>query len=137
MTVDNLLAADVITAYSSDGALAGADIVLLTDDRGALPAYDALLLVAPVVRLLAEGCGRMILAGRGVAKGEAVAAQLRAGGADVRFLPADMGRPDEAIALIDRGLGDQITPSNTITSTSTPTSTLPWSCASTIRPRPK
>ncbi|MBT9246967.1 SDR family oxidoreductase [Gemmobacter fulvus] len=53
-------------------------------------------------RLLAEGCGRMILAGRGVAKGEAVAAQLRAGGADVRFLPADMGRPDEAIALIDR-----------------------------------
>ena len=40
-------AADVITAYSSDGALAGADVVLLADDRGALPAYDALLLVAP------------------------------------------------------------------------------------------
>jgi osmoprotectant transport system permease protein len=40
-------AADVITAYSSDGALAGANVVLLADDRGALPAYDALLLVVP------------------------------------------------------------------------------------------
>ncbi len=56
-------AADVITAYSSDGALAGADIVLLTDDRGALPAYDALLLVAPgrddLVRRLARYDGRI------------------------------------------------------------------------------
>jgi osmoprotectant transport system permease protein len=39
--------ADVITAYSSDGTLAGDDLVLLADDRAALPAYDALLLVAP------------------------------------------------------------------------------------------
>lgn len=56
-------AADVITAYSSDGALAGADIVLLTDDRGALPAYDALLLVAPgrddLARRLARYDGRI------------------------------------------------------------------------------
>jgi osmoprotectant transport system permease protein len=56
-------AADVITAYSSDGALAGADIVLLTDDLGALPAYDALLLVAPgrgdLVRRLARYDGRI------------------------------------------------------------------------------
>ena len=56
-------AADVITAYSSDGALAGADVVLLTDDRGALPAYDALLLVAPgrddLVRRLARYEGRI------------------------------------------------------------------------------
>jgi osmoprotectant transport system permease protein len=40
-------AADVITAYSSDGLLARSDLVLLADDRGVLPAYDALLLVAP------------------------------------------------------------------------------------------
>ncbi|WP_310498553.1 ABC transporter permease/substrate-binding protein [Sandarakinorhabdus sp.] len=39
--------AEVVTAYSSDGTIAGSDLVLLTDDRGALPAYDALLLVAP------------------------------------------------------------------------------------------
>jgi NAD(P)-dependent dehydrogenase (short-subunit alcohol dehydrogenase family) len=55
-------------------------------------------------RLLAEGCGRMVIAGRGVAKGEAVAARLREGGADVRFLPADMGKAEDAVALIERTL---------------------------------
>ena len=39
--------ADVITAFSSDGRIAAEDLVLLTDPRGALPAYDALLLVGP------------------------------------------------------------------------------------------
>jgi len=55
--------ADVITAYSSDGALADADVVLLVDDRAALPAYDALLLVAPgrdaLARRLARYEGRI------------------------------------------------------------------------------
>lgn len=55
--------ADVITAYSSDGALSTADVVLLTDDRGALPAYDALLVVAPgrdaIARQLARYDGRI------------------------------------------------------------------------------
>ncbi len=50
--------ADVITAYSSDGALADADVVLLADDRGALPAYDALLLVAPGQEALARRLAR-------------------------------------------------------------------------------
>ncbi|OYU15407.1 MAG: ABC transporter permease [Alphaproteobacteria bacterium PA4] len=39
--------ADVITAFSSDGRIAADDLQLLTDPRGALPAYDALLLVGP------------------------------------------------------------------------------------------
>ncbi|WP_426167308.1 ABC transporter permease/substrate-binding protein [Sandarakinorhabdus sp. DWP1-3-1] len=39
--------ADVITAFSSDGRIAAERLVLLTDPRGALPAYDALLLVGP------------------------------------------------------------------------------------------
>ena len=39
--------ADVITAFSSDGRIAADDLVLLADPRGALPAYDALLLVGP------------------------------------------------------------------------------------------
>lgn len=55
--------ADVITAYSSDGTLVGNDLVLITDDRSALPAYDALLLVAPgrdaLVRRLARYEGRI------------------------------------------------------------------------------
>jgi osmoprotectant transport system permease protein len=39
--------ADVITAFSSDGRIAADKLQLLTDPRGALPAYDALLLVGP------------------------------------------------------------------------------------------
>ncbi len=55
--------ADVITAYSSDGTIAGNDLLLITDDRAALPAYDALLLVAPgrdaLARRLARYDGRI------------------------------------------------------------------------------
>lgn len=39
--------ADVISAFSSDGRIAADNLLLLTDPRGALPAYDALLLVGP------------------------------------------------------------------------------------------
>jgi NAD(P)-dependent dehydrogenase (short-subunit alcohol dehydrogenase family) len=54
-------------------------------------------------RLVAEGCGRIVLAGRRVTEGEAAAEGLRkATGAEVRFLPADMGVVEDAVALIDR-----------------------------------
>lgn len=39
--------ADVVTAFSSDGRIAADGLVVLDDPRGALPTYDALLLVAP------------------------------------------------------------------------------------------
>ena len=39
--------ADVISAFSSDGRIAALDLVTLADPRGALPSYDALLLLAP------------------------------------------------------------------------------------------
>ena len=39
--------ADVITAFSSDGRIAADRLVVLGDPRGALPAYDAMLLAAP------------------------------------------------------------------------------------------
>lgn len=39
--------ADVITAFSSDGRIAADRLVVLADPKGALPAYDAILLVAP------------------------------------------------------------------------------------------
>jgi osmoprotectant transport system permease protein len=35
---------DVISAFSSDGRIAAFDLVLLTDERGAIPPYDAILL---------------------------------------------------------------------------------------------
>ena len=53
-------------------------------------------------RLIADGCGRIVISGRAVAKGEEAARLLRETGADVRFLPADMARAEDAIALIDR-----------------------------------
>ncbi|MBB6226161.1 osmoprotectant transport system permease protein [Polymorphobacter multimanifer] len=39
--------ADVMTAFSSDGRIAADDLTLLTDPAGALPSYDAMLLIGP------------------------------------------------------------------------------------------
>jgi len=39
--------ADVISAFSSDGRIAADGLVVLTDPRGAIPSYDALLLIGP------------------------------------------------------------------------------------------
>jgi osmoprotectant transport system permease protein len=40
-------AADVITAFSSDGRIAANDLVTLGDPKGALPPYDAVILISP------------------------------------------------------------------------------------------
>lgn len=39
--------ADVLSAFSSDGRIAALDLVTLSDPRGALPSYEAVLLVSP------------------------------------------------------------------------------------------
>ena len=39
--------ADVISAFSSDGRIAADDLILLADPKGALPPYDAVILIAP------------------------------------------------------------------------------------------
>ena len=39
--------ADVISAFSSDGRIAADDLVVLTDPEGAIPPYDAVILIAP------------------------------------------------------------------------------------------
>lgn len=39
--------ADVISAFSSDGRIAADDLVLLGDPKGALPPYDAVILISP------------------------------------------------------------------------------------------
>ncbi|WP_435416704.1 ABC transporter permease/substrate-binding protein [Parerythrobacter aurantius] len=39
--------ADVISAYTSDGRIVADDLVILDDPKGALPSYDALLMLAP------------------------------------------------------------------------------------------
>jgi osmoprotectant transport system permease protein len=38
---------DVIAGYTSDGRIAQYNLVLLDDPRGAIPPYDAILLIAP------------------------------------------------------------------------------------------
>jgi osmoprotectant transport system permease protein len=40
---------DVISAFSTDGRIAAFDIVLLADDRGVIPPYDAIILAGPKV----------------------------------------------------------------------------------------
>jgi osmoprotectant transport system permease protein len=39
--------ADVIPAFSSDGRIAADRLAVLTDPKGAIPGYDAILLLAP------------------------------------------------------------------------------------------
>lgn len=41
---------DVISAFSSDGRIAADDLVILTDPKGALPPYDAVILLSPKKR---------------------------------------------------------------------------------------
>ena len=39
--------ADVISAFSSDGRIAAEKLVVLSDPKGAIPPYDAVVLVSP------------------------------------------------------------------------------------------
>jgi osmoprotectant transport system permease protein len=48
--------ADVISAFSSDGRIAADDLVTLADPKGAIPPYDAVILIAPK----RSGDGRLI-----------------------------------------------------------------------------
>jgi len=41
---------DVISAYSTDGRIQALDLVLLADDRGVIPPYDAVVLVSPALQ---------------------------------------------------------------------------------------
>jgi NAD(P)-dependent dehydrogenase (short-subunit alcohol dehydrogenase family) len=51
--------------------------------------------------LVADGCTRLVVAGRRAAEGEAAAAHLGKLGAEARFVTADMGSTEDAIRLID------------------------------------
>jgi osmoprotectant transport system permease protein len=42
---------DLVSAFSSDGRLAALDLVTLEDDRGAIPPYDAVVIVGRSLRL--------------------------------------------------------------------------------------
>jgi osmoprotectant transport system permease protein len=80
--------ADVISAYSSDGRLAADTYVLLDDPKGALPSYDAILMLSPRI-----------------AQNEAVVAALRPliGAIDVEAMRA-------ANYSVDRGDEGKVSP---------------------------
>lgn len=52
--------------------------------------------------LVAGGCRKLVIAGRRPDEGEAAAQTLRQRGAKVAFVPTDMARVEDAVALIDR-----------------------------------
>jgi NAD(P)-dependent dehydrogenase (short-subunit alcohol dehydrogenase family) len=52
-------------------------------------------------RLIAEGCTRLVLAGRDADKGRAVAGELSEGGAEVCFCQADLADLDDCRALVE------------------------------------
>lgn len=51
--------------------------------------------------LVADGCTRLVVAGRRVAEGEAAVRRLRALGAEAHYRRSDMGLVEDAIALVD------------------------------------
>lgn len=56
-------------------------------------------------QMIADGCGRLVIAGRRVTEGEDAAQALRAEtGADARFLPADMGQVEDGAQVVARAI---------------------------------
>ncbi|MCI3180205.1 ABC transporter permease [Caulobacter sp. CCUG 60055] len=90
---------DVITAFSSDGRIAADDLVVLADPRGAIPPYDAVILISPQRagdRRLIDALGPLV--GR-----VSVEAMRRAN----YSVDRDKGKvaPAQAAAALEAGLG--------------------------------
>lgn len=85
---------DVISAFSSDGRIAANDLVVLADPAGALPPYDALVLLGP--RVAADARVACVLGGLHVP----VEAMRRANAAVDR----DGASPAAAAALLDAAI---------------------------------
>jgi osmoprotectant transport system permease protein len=84
---------DVITAFSSDGRIPAFDLVLLDDTRGALPPYDAVVLLRSAAQELHPGVRQALLA----LDGAIDAAAMR--GAN-RHVDLDGGTVGEAAELL-------------------------------------
>jgi osmoprotectant transport system permease protein len=92
-------AADVISAFSSDGRIAADHLVVLTDPRGATPAYDAVVLISP--RRAADA--RLRAALRPLI-GRIPVAAMRAANLSVDR-DRDKATPEQAAAALRRALG--------------------------------
>jgi osmoprotectant transport system permease protein len=63
---------DVISAFSTDGRIAALDLVVLQDDRGAIPPYDALVLVGRRLQHRSPGAVRALRDLAGTIDGDAM-----------------------------------------------------------------
>ncbi|AQR74849.1 ABC transporter permease/substrate-binding protein [Sphingomonas sp. LM7] len=91
--------ADVIPAFSSDGRIAADHLAILTDPKGAIPGYDAILLLAPK----RAGDTRFQAALRPLV-GAIPVEKMR----EANYLvdrDADKKSPDDAARWLERGLG--------------------------------
>jgi osmoprotectant transport system permease protein len=68
---------DLITAFSSDGRIPATDLVLLEDSRGALPPYDAVVLVSAGSAQRHDGLRRALASLDGAIDGNAMRAANR------------------------------------------------------------
>ena len=86
---------DVITAFSSDGRIPAFDLVLLEDTRGALPPYDAVVLLGPDAEQRHAGARQALAA----LDGAIDAATMRSAN---RHVDLDGGTIDAAAELLER-----------------------------------
>ena len=91
--------ADVISAFSSDGRIAADHLRVLTDPRGAIPGYDAILLVSPHH----AGDARFLAALQPLVGHVPVAAMRQANYLVDR--DADKRSPEQAAAWLERKIG--------------------------------
>ena len=91
--------ADVITAFSSDGRIAAQKLTVLSDPKGAIPGYDAVLLVSRAH----TGDARFVGALRGLVDAIPVEAMREANLLVDR--DADKKSPDEAADWLERRIG--------------------------------
>lgn len=57
-------------------------------------------------QLAAEGCRRLVIAGRDAGKGERAAAELAEGGATVRFVPVDLQDAEACLGVIETAVAE-------------------------------
>jgi osmoprotectant transport system permease protein len=88
---------DVITAFSTDGRIPAFDLVLLDDTRGALPPYDAVVLLGPGAERRIPGLRRALAALAGTIDGDAMRAANR-------HVDLDAGTVAEAAELLSSGI---------------------------------
>ncbi|NNC59426.1 MAG: ABC transporter permease subunit [Erythrobacter sp.] len=92
--------ADVISAYTSDGRIAADNIRILADPKGALPSYDAMIMIAP-----GRADDRRLIAALEPLLGAIDVELMREANLSVDRIDGEKKSPREAAAMIARRIG--------------------------------